>query len=622
MSLLRSLNVAGGRWASLSCRVGGSSSCAFSRGGGGGGGGDGGDRCRRRCFSDGGTAGGGAGGAGGGIISITVHPSGHDSSGEHSRRSKNRNPRQKRQSRHRKERGQSSYKFVDRARIRVAGGTGGNGSMSNQHMGRYKRRPDGGHGGDGGAVVLVADPNEQTLGMSMHHHAAEDGKPGGVRAMNGRTGKNKIVRVPCGVIVRRVLDYDEYWDEEEKAVRKYELDDLDDEDEQLGEGERFDRSNIDDGILSSPLAASYGNTESYRDCSSVDDRDIFGDEDGSYESEDESSSLDNAFGDGDKDIDLPDSEAHDDGTVKDEDLVNTGIKASDGMYHWRPDDYGSTSTSEEDEWVSSSADIYNYEREKVVIADLDKPGSYVVLATGGRGGTGSIAYAKKQWTPGLMANAGERRVGKPGETAYLELELKLIADIGLVGFPNAGKSSLLASMSMARPEIAPYPFTTLHPLVGTIKYRDGFRVICADVPGLVDGAAEGRGRGHDFLRHLERTKSLLFIVDAAGVDGRTPMDDLRILAEEISSYGDGDMMNRPSLLVANKMDLISDEEERESLLFDLAVTAEEAGIDYRGEILGISAGVTGEGLGPLSKAMRKIVTEAEARRIVSEAAAA
>ena len=616
MSLLRSLNVAGGHWASLSCRVGRSSSCAFSRGGDI----DAGDRLRRR-FSDGGTAGDGAGG---GKISITVHPSGHDSSGEHSRRNKNKNPRQKRQSRHRKERGQSSYKFVDRARIRVAGGMGGNGSMANQHIGRYKRRPDGGHGGDGGAVVLVADPNEQTLGMSMHHHAAEDGKPGGVQAMNGRTGKNKIVRVPCGVIVRRVLDYDEYWDEEEKAVRKYELDGEDDE--QGGEGERFDRSNIDDGIDDGILSSFH------RDCSSVDDRNIFGDEDGDkdgdevgdeddgYESEDESSSLENTFDD--KDKDLHDSETHDDGTVKDEDLVNTGIKASDGMYHWRPDDYGSTSTSEEDEWVSSSADIYNYEREKVVIADLDKPGSYVVLATGGRGGTGSIAYAKKQWTPGLMANAGERRVGKPGDTAYLELELKLIADIGLVGFPNAGKSSLLASMSMARPEIAPYPFTTLHPLVGTIKYRDGFRVIAADVPGLVGGAAEGRGRGHDFLRHLERTKSLLYIVDAAGVDGRTPVDDLRILAEEISSYGDGDMMNRPSLLVANKMDLIPDEEERESLLFDLAVTAEEAGIDYRGEILGISAGVTGEGLGPLSKAMRRIVTEAEAQRIVSEAAAA
>jgi Obg family GTPase CgtA len=573
---------------------------------------------------------------------MTIHPSGHDSSGEHSRRNKNKNPRQRRQptasSRHRKERGQSSYKFVDRARIRVSGGAGGNGSMSNQHMGRYKRRPDGGHGGDGGAVILVADPNEQTLGMSLHHHTAEDGKPGGVRAMNGRRGKNNIVRVPCGVIVRRVLDYDEYWDSEERMIRKYELNQVEGGEE---EGDEI-------------YSASNGNVISYQSNSSLDDDDtdfdIFGDDDSygssSSEEENELECIDDdqeafSYNDGenedesnsglegrfeDKGEDEDESHEHnstgkyDGETMSDENLVNTGIKASDGMYHWRPDDYGSSSTSQEDEWVSSSSEIFNYEREKVVIADLDKPGSSVVLATGGRGGTGSIAYAKKQWTPGLMANAGERRVGKPGETAHLELELKLIADIGLVGWPNAGKSSLLASMSMARPEIAPYPFTTLHPLVGTIKYRDGFRVIAADVPGLVDGAAEGRGRGHDFLRHLERTKSLLFIVDAAGVDGRTPVDDLRILAEEIASYGDGGMMNRPSLLVANKLDLIPEEEEREGLLFELAVAAEEAGIDYRGEILGISAGVTGEGLGPLSKAMRRIVTEAEARRIISEAA--
>ena len=576
---------------------------------------------------------------------MIIHPSGHDSSGEHSRRNKNKNPRHKRQptatsSRHRKERGQSSYKFVDRARIRVTGGAGGNGSMANRHIGRYKRRPDGGHGGDGGAVILVADPNEQTLGMSIHHHSGEDGKPGGVQAMNGRTGKNKIVRVPCGVIVRRILDYDEYWDEDERVVRKYEL--YENEGGEEGEGS-FD--NEGGGIVSYPSASDDGRSIDKE----YDDYDVFGgdddsdssdeeeeviecidDEESSSDSSDEDVIGDDSYSDSnieledrfeDEDDKLNNAEEYDEEVISDEDLVNTGVKASDGMYHWRPDDYGSSNTSEEDEWVSSSADIYNYEREKVVIADLDKPGSFVVVATGGRGGTGSIAYAKKQWTPGLMADAGENRLGKPGEQTFLELELKLIADIGLVGYPNAGKSSLLASMSMARPEIAPYPFTTLHPLVGTIKYRDGFRVIAADVPGLVDGAAEGRGRGHDFLRHLERTKSLLYIVDAAGVDGRSPVDDLCILAEEIASYGDGDMMNRPSLLVANKMDLIPEEDERESLLFDLAVTAEEAGIDYRGEILGISAGVTGEGLGPLSKAMRRIVTEAEAQRIISEAAA-
>jgi len=571
----------------------------------------------RRCLSS----------VGGGGIRITVYPSGHDSSGDNSRRNRNKNKRRpngssnnkqgggsnnnKASSRHRKQRGQSSYKFVDRARIRVTGGAGGSGSLSNQHLGRYKRRPDGGHGGDGGSVILVADGNEQTLGMSMHHHAAEDGGAGGSRAMRGRNGRNRIVRVPCGVIVRRVLGYDEVWDEEECVVRKIVSE----------EREDYEDEWFDTATESGSLENGHGDYHDENYASAEQDND----ETESYIDYDNQSSdsdAEDSFGD-DSDHDVPSmdnqysvgTEEQDD--VDDIDLVNTGIKASDGMYHWRPE---SSDQDEQDEWVSSSTNMYNYEREKVVVADLDKPGSFVVIASGGRGGTGSSAYAKKQWTSSLMTNAAERRVGQRGETVHLELELKLIADLGLVGFPNAGKSSLLSAMSMARPEIAPYPFTTLHPLVGSIRYRDGFRVIAADVPGLIGGAAEGRGRGHDFLRHLERTKSLLYIVDAAGVDGRDPIEDLHVLAEEIGSYGDGDMMSRPALLVANKMDLIPEDQERESLLFDLAVAAEETGIDYRGDVLGISAGVTGEGLGLLSKAMRKVVTEGEANRIISEAA--
>ena len=168
-----------------------------------------------------------------------------------------------------------------------------------------------------------------------------------------------------------------------------------------------------------------------------------------------------------------------------DEVVNTGIKSDiDGMYHWE-----SQNVIDDDELVSSSEMIYEGEREKVVVADLDVPGSYVVVANGGRGGVGNSAYAKRQHIPDLIAASAEKAQGKPGEVAHLELELKLIADIGLVGFPNAGKSSLLAAMSKAQPEIAPYPFTTLHPLVGTLEYRDGFRAIVADVPGLVGGAA-------------------------------------------------------------------------------------------------------------------------------------
>lgn len=163
------------------------------------------------------------------------------------------------------------------------------------------------------------------------------------------------------------------------------------------------------------------------------------------------------------------------------------------------------------------------------------------------------------------------------------------------------------------PEIAPYPFTTLNPLVGCIEYRDGFRVMAADVPGLVRGASQGRGRGHDFLRHLERTKALLYLVDAAGVDGRGPVDDLLTLAEELQNYGDGDMLARPSLVVANKMDLLS-EEEAEAMLVEIGAAAKHAGIQFSGDVHGISAGVSGVGLASLSKSIRDAVTESDAKR--------
>lgn len=137
--------------------------------------------------------------------------------------------------------------------------------------------------------------------------------------------------------------------------------------------------------------------------------------------------------------------------------------------------------------------------------------------------------------------------------------------------------------------------------------------MAADVPGLVRGASQGRGRGHDFLRHLERTKALLYLVDAAGVDGRGAVDDLLTLVDEISTYGDDDMLTRPSLVVANKLDLLNTDETEETL-FALETAANDAGLDFSGDILGISAGVTGVGLEPLSKAIRSVVTESETQR--------
>ena len=165
-------------------------------------------------------------------------------------------------------------------------------------------------------------------------------------------------------------------------------------------------------------------------------------------------------------------------------------------------------------------------------------------------------------------------------------------------------------MSRAAPKVAPYPFTTLHPFVGVIEYRDGFRLKAADIPGLIDGAAVGRGKGHDFLRHLERTKALLYIVDSAGTDGRDPIDDLRILANELLSYGNGDMMNRQALVVANKLDLL-EEDEQNKVMSRLKNAAREMGILMYGDVIGISAGVTGVGLLQLSREMRDIVLNSE-----------
>ena len=196
--------------------------------------------------------------------------------------------------------------------------------------------------------------------------------------------------------------------------------------------------------------------------------------------------------------------------------------------------------------------------------------------------------------------------------AHLELELKLIADIGLVGFPNAGKSSLLRAMSNATPKVAPYPFTTLHPLMGVIQYRDGHSIRAADIPGLIDGAAEGRGCGHDFLRHIERTKALLYIVDVAGTDGRDPCEDLRILVNELSAYGH-ELRDRRALVLANKTDLV-DPERVPELLFSLSEVVQDMEIHTDHDVHAASVGVTGDGLPLLSRSMRELCAKADEDR--------
>jgi GTP-binding protein len=194
-----------------------------------------------------------------------------------------------------------------------------------------------------------------------------------------------------------------------------------------------------------------------------------------------------------------------------------------------------------------------------VIADLTRNGQETVVARGGRGGRGNARFATSvNKAPSLSEN------GEPGQERWVKLELKLLADVGLVGFPNAGKSTLISRISAARPKIADYPFTTLVPNLGVVMTRSKESFVVADIPGLIEGAHRGSGLGHEFLRHIERTRVLLFVLDTAQTEGRDVVEDYRILRQELELYRP-DLMKRPFLIVANKMDIPEAQENYERL---------------------------------------------------------
>ncbi|MEG0995819.1 MAG: GTPase ObgE [Clostridia bacterium] len=201
--------------------------------------------------------------------------------------------------------------------------------------------------------------------------------------------------------------------------------------------------------------------------------------------------------------------------------------------------------------------VFIREEDDAVVADMNEPGQEKMLLRGGLGGHGNSHFA----TPTRQAP----NFAKPGiqtELKIFRMELKTIADVGLVGFPNVGKSTILAALTSAKPKIANYHFTTLTPNLGIVKrYECDF--VLADIPGLVEGASEGVGLGHDFLRHVERTRLLLHVVDAAGSEDRDPIADFHIINEELEKYGEPD--GRPQLVVLNKCDLISDESQIQAL---------------------------------------------------------
>ncbi len=288
--------------------------------------------------------------------------------------------------------------WIDEAKIHVAGGQGGDGLIS-FHRTKYNPlgTPDGGHGGDGGDVILEATRSMNTLLHFSHqvHFKAEDGGSGGPNRRQGKRGKDLVIPVPVGTVVR---------------------------------------------------------------------------------------------------------------------------------------------------------DLYT----GAVLADLCEEGMKVVVAHGGKGGRGNSAFVSNRWKGPKI-----RELGEPGEKRWLKLELRLLADVGLVGFPNVGKSSFLSRVSRKKVKVAPYPFTTLEPHLGVVEV-DGKSFVLADLPGLVEGAHEGKGLGDRFLRHATRARVLLHMVDLAGVEGRDPLEDYRAVRRELEAWDE--LRGKPEVVAGNKVDLLSRDE--------------------------------------------------------------
>lgn len=328
--------------------------------------------------------------------------------------------------------------WIDEARIHVAGGRGGDGLIS-FHRTKYNPlgTPDGGHGGDGGDVILEATRSMNTLLHFNHqvHFRAEDGGPGGPNKRQGKRGKDLIIHVPVGTVVR-----------------------------DLRTGE--------------------------------------------------------------------------------------------------------------------------------VIADLSAQGMRVVVARGGKGGRGNSAFVSNRWKGPKI-----RELGEPGEERWLKLELRLLADVGIVGFPNVGKSSFLSRVSRKKVKVAPYPFTTLEPHLGVVEV-DGKSFVLADLPGLVEGAHEGKGLGDRFLRHATRARVLLHMVDLAGVEGRDPLEDYRAIRRELEAWEE--LKGKPEVVAGNKIDLLQPEE-----IARWISRFREAGV----ELYPISV-VTGEGISELLRTLSRKLDEA------------
>ena len=344
--------------------------------------------------------------------------------------------------------------FIDQIKVYAQAGHGGKGCVAFlRETFRPKGGPSGGNGGRGGDVILEADHDLNNLIQQFYNPRliAEKGEAGLGKGMDGRAGKDLIVKVPCGTLVWRLPA-------KEVPVEETE------EEEEEGETER------------KPMMLSSSKRQVIRHA----------------------------------------------GTER---ALEISLEDDESKANSPPDN-----------------------DEKSLVADLTEHGQRFVLCKAGRGGLGNRNFATSTRQTPRFAQPGEA-----GDEGDFLLELRIVAEVGLVGYPNAGKSTLLTAISHARPKVAPYPFTTLHPQIGIVEYTDWKRLTVCDVPGLIEGAHQNVGLGHAFLRHIKRCRVLVLLVDMAGTDGRAPWDDYKQLLTELELY-DPAMLEKPRLVVANKMD--------------------------------------------------------------------
>ena len=384
--------------------------------------------------------------------------------------------------------------FVDEVSVFARAGSGGRGAVAFlREAFRPRGGPCGGNGGRGGSVILQADHDLNNLVAQFYQPRliAEPGGHGLGKGMDGRAGRDLLVKVPCGTLV---------W------------------------------------------------------------------------------SLGSESG----------SQKPDEGTDEDTDQERARLAAGTASRPRLP--YGGRRGGLETQPQPATALTLQASGPPrgALVTDLTLHGDQFVLCRGGRGGLGNRNFATATRQAPRFAQPGES-----GEEGRYLLELRLMADVGLVGFPNAGKSTLLAAISKARPAIAPYPFTTLHPQVGIVEYEDWHRLMVCDVPGLIEGAHRNAGLGHAFLRHIQRCRALVILLDMAGVDGRAPWDDYAQVLRELELY-DSSLLVRPRLVLANKMDETAAEANLRK--FRRRVTST--------QVLKVSAAF-GEGLEQFKKAMRK-----------------